>query len=239
MAARVPARKMTLLGMATQRVPLDVPSRPHRHPAEKDLLLASPSPLPLPSSSPTTESSSLRPSTRHLLAYVATPRLRGSLPTAHQTCRKPRTSTTYPHNRPTTVCHPFQMSSQSPSEQHGTPTTLAARVTPPIPMCSRPCLRRDSRTTRPRPRHRDLESTSPPKRRSHPSPVVVKISSRVWCTMAVISHRRRPHQCQTRPARQHTHHTQTCTVAVAHGDVAAMSTNTTMAPHRLVASNPV
>jgi hypothetical protein len=57
--------------------------------------------------------------------------------------------------------------------------------------------------------------------------------------MVVTSHRPRRRPCQTRPARQHTHHTQTCTVAVAHGDVAATSMNRTMALHPSAASKPV
>jgi hypothetical protein len=223
-----------------RRVPLDGPSRLRRPRAGKDLLPASPSPRPLPSSLPTTASSSRRPSTRHSPVYVATLRPRGSSPTARPTCRRPRTSTTYPHSKPTTVCRPSQTCSQSPSEQHGTSTTTAALVTRRTPTCSRPCPRQDSRTTaRTVPQHQGRVNTSRPKRQLHLCPVVVRTSSHAWCTTVVISHPRRRHPCQTRPARQHTQRTPTCTAAVAHGDVAATSTNKTTARPHSVASNPV
>jgi hypothetical protein len=187
-----------------------------------------------------TVSSSLRLSTRHSPAYAATPHRHGSLPTARQTCRKPRTSIMYPHSKPTTVCHQSQMYSQSPSEPHGTPTTMAALATPRIPMCSRPCLRRDSHTTaKPRLQHQGRVNTSLPKKQLHPCRVVVRISSHAWYITVVISHRHHPPQCQTRPVHQHIHRTQTCTVAAVHGDVAVTSTKWTTVPHPSAASNPV
>jgi hypothetical protein len=239
MAARDPALKTTPPA-TVRRVPLDGPSRPHRPRAEKDRLPASPSPRLLLSSLPTTGSSSRRPSTRPSPASAAMPRRRGSSPTAHPTCRKPRTSTTYPHSKPTTVCRPSQTCSQSPSEQHGISTTTAVLATPRTPTCSRPCPRPDSRPiTRTRPQRQGRVNTSPPKRQLHHSLAAVRTSSHAWCTTVVISHPRRRRQCPTRLARQRTHRTPTCTAAAAHGDVDVTSTNTTTARPHSAASNPV
>lgn len=222
-------------------VPLDGPSRPRRLHEGKDLPPASPLLLPPPSSLHTTASSNLRPSTRHLLACEAMHRPRDSSPTARPLCHKRHTSTTYPHNKQTTVCHPSQTCSQSPSEPLGTTTSPAARVTRRTRMCSPQCPRPASRpiTSTPRPQRRGPANTSLPRKQLRRYLVVVRISCPAWSITAATNHPRLPHPCRTRQARQLTHLTLICTEAVAHGDVVVTSMNRTTAPPLLADNNLV
>ena len=222
------------LGMA-RLARLDGPSRRHKLHAGRDHHRVFPLRRLPPSCSPTTASFSRRPSTRPSLVCAATHRPHGSSPTARRTCRKRRTSTTYQHNKPTTACRQSQTSSQSPSEQHGTTTTTAARVTPRTPMCSRQCPRPASRpiTSSRSPQHRGPASTSLPRKQLHRCLEAVRISCHASSTTAATSHPRRPRQCRTRLAHQHTRRMLTCTAVAATGDVAVTNTNKTTAHHHL------
>lgn len=135
MAARVhPSKRSTR--EAPRSVPLDGPSRRPRHQRERVLPLAFPSHLLHTRHSPTTESSSQRPSTRPSRVSAAMYRFRGKLPTAHQDSRNHHTFTTCQHTRPTTVCHQSQTSSQNRFTPRGIITAL---VTHRTRTTSRPC----------------------------------------------------------------------------------------------------
>jgi hypothetical protein len=179
-------------------------------------------------------SSSRPPSTSPSPACALMYRPLDTSQTAHQTCRKPRISTTCLQRKQTTACPRYRMYSLNRSV-HPVTTTTTAQATLRIPISSRRSRRRVSRPSTSNLRTRLASASSAlPKKLYGLCLEDVRICCRVWSIMAATSPRPHPRQCRNRTRHRLTHRQARRRIAPpAQEDVAVTSMNATTAPHRL------
>lgn len=214
----------------------DDPSRRLRLQRGRALLLACPSHPLHTRRLPTTGSSSQHPSTKPSPAFAAICRFRGRSPMVPRDFRNHHTFTMYRHTRPTTVCRPSQMSSQSRFTPRGITTALATHR---IPTTSLPCHHRALLllTLYHRHLHRDRVNTSPLRRQCSHCLAAVRTSYLVLSTMVATSLLHHHPPCP-RTANQRMLLTPMFSVAAAQEGVAVMSMSGTMAPLLSVVKHP-